>query len=181
VLTVGKVDVQAAGRAVSLSSRTQHAVLAVAQQYVDSAITEPLETGKLGGAYAGLFVPGLRAAVLGPDEHILTDLPVGRTTSSSEVSSPVAISALSDQSGALLFLSTTFDLHIDATGPRGPIAVVRKVELTYEPVHRSWSVVAYRVTVTRHRPAPRSTTTHAPSARRGSTTTARATRGGTTS
>ena len=169
VLTVGKVDVQTAGRAVSVSSRTQHAVLAVAQQYVDAAITEPLETGKVGSAYAGLFVAGLRAAVTGPDEHILTELPVGRTAVSSEVASPVAISALADQSGALLFLSTSFDMHVDATGPRGVIAVSRRIELTYEAVHRLWSVVAYRVTVTRHRPAPKP--------RRRSTTTAHAARG----
>src|SRR5258708_3986489 len=84
LLTIGSVNVQAAGRPVRLSEATQRAVVAIAQNYVDAAIMTPLETGKVGRGYAGLFAPGIRPAVIGPDEPVLTDIAVGRTTMLSE-------------------------------------------------------------------------------------------------
>jgi len=192
LLTIGSVHVQAAGRPVTLSRATQRAVLAIAQNYVDTAIMTPLEIGKLGREYASLFVPGIRPAVIGPDEPALTELAVGRTTTLSEQSSPVAISALADTSGALLYVATTFNVDVHATKPGGETTIDRRVELTFEPVGHGWSIVAYRVQVTRHAPAPaapkrpsphatttrpphRRTTTTRPSHRRTTTTRARRT------
>ena len=80
---------------------------------------------------------------------MLTDLVVGKTTNLTEQSTPVVLSALADNSGALLYLATKFKVNVDATTAGGPITINRNVELTYVRVGRAWLVSAYRVDVTR--------------------------------
>ena len=136
-------------------------MLATAQRYVDSAILAPLETGKLGSGYAALFEPGIRPAAIGPDQSTLTDIVAGKATTMTETSTPVALSALADTSGTLVYAATTFKVTVHATTANGAITINRTVELTLQPDHASWLVVAYRTTVTRTAPtrAPRTTPT----------------------
>ncbi len=162
LLTIGSTDVQRAGGRGVVNTATRHAVLAVAQQYVDRAVLAPLETGAIGRGYASLFVPGIRPAAIGPDVNALTDRVIGATSTLNEQSTPVALSALADQSGALLYLATRFNVQVKATRPSGPIAINRSVELTYERVGTTWLVAAYRIKVTRSAPAPAPATGAAP-------------------
>ena len=161
-LTIGKVDIERAGNGGGIRIATRKAVLAVAQRYVDTAILAPLETGKLGRGYAALFAPGIRPAVTGPDQGILTDLSVGKTTSLKQTSTPVVLSGLLDGFGTPLFLATNFNVNVQATKPGGAITTSRTVELTFEPIGHSWLITAYRATVRRavpSKPVPKKPTT----------------------
>ena len=159
LLTIGSIDVQRAGAKGKLSVGLRHAVLGAAQDYVDSAILAPLETGRLGHGYPTLFAAGIRPAATGSDESVLTDVSVGKTTTLSELSTPVAVSALVDRSGTLVYAATKFAVKVQATKANGTITIDRSVELTLEPVGSTWVVVAYRVTATRTVPTPKPTTT----------------------
>jgi hypothetical protein len=152
LLTVGSTDVQRAGSRGAVSDATRRSVLASAQRYVDRAVLAPLETGNVGRGYAALFVAGIRPAAVGPDVGALTDRAIGETTTLTEQSTPVALSALADKSGALLYLATRFNVQVKATGPRGQVSINRSVELTYEHVGATWLVAAYRIKVTRRTP-----------------------------
>ena len=173
VLAVGSVVLQRGGSRGRITRETQRAVLASAQRYVDRAILAPLETGRAGRGYPALFVPGLRPAATGVDTRVLTDLAVGSTATFVEKPSPVALTGLADESGALLYLATTFSVNVEATTGAGPIAINRTVELTYERVGRAWLVTAYRVKVTRTKPL---TASAAASASHGPASTARVSR-----
>lgn len=159
VLKIGSTTLQRVGTRGRITPETQRAVLASAQRYVDRAILAPLETGKPGRGYPALFVAGLRPAATGADKRVLTDLAVGPTTAFVEKPSRVALTGLADQSGALLYLATKFSVQVQASTPGGPMTINRSVELTYERVRRTWLVTAYRVKVTRRRPAPARATT----------------------
>jgi hypothetical protein len=159
LLTIGSTDVQRAGTKGTLTAATRRAVLGTAQEYVDSAILAPLETGKLGRGYPTLFAAGIRPAATGSDQPVLTDLSVGKTTALNEQSTPVAVSALIDPSGTLVYVATKFAVKVQATKANGTITIDRAVELTLEPVGKTWLVVAYRVAATRTAPAHKATTT----------------------
>jgi hypothetical protein len=177
LLRIGSIDLQRAGTKGTIDKGTKRAILAIAQAYVDRAILAPLETGNLARSYSALFVPGIRQAVTGADRGTLTDLSVGKTTTFSEQATPVALSALVDQSGALLYAATKFNVKVQATKAGGAVTINRNVELTVELDHGRWLVVAYRISVTRtapHRQAsPRPTTTTTRRTRPRTTTTVR--------
>jgi len=159
LLTIGSTDIQRAGPRGTVSDAMRRAALATAQQYVDSAILAPLETGKLGHDYPTVFAAGIRAAAIGADEPILTDLSVGKTMTLNEQSTPVALSALVDAFGTVVYVATRFAVKVQATTADGTTTIDRAVELTLEPVGRAWLVVAYRVTATRTAPTRKATTT----------------------
>ena len=159
LLTIGSTDIQRAGTRGSLSDAVQRAVLATAQEYVDSAILAPLETGKLGQDYPTVFAAGIRPAATGSDEPVLTDVSVGKTTTLNEQSTPVAVSALVDAFGTLVYVATKFAVKVQATNANGTLTIDRTVELTLEPVGKTWLVVAYRVTATRTAPTRKPATT----------------------
>ncbi|MDQ1456281.1 MAG: hypothetical protein QOH28_1901 [Actinomycetota bacterium] len=159
LLTIGSTDIQRAGTRGTVSDAVRRAALATAQRYVDSAILAPLETGKLGHDYSTVFAAGIRAAAVGADEPVLTDLSVGKTTTLNEQSTPVAVSALVDAFGTVVYVATKFAVKVQATTAKGTITIDRAVELTFEPVGRSWLVVAYRVTAARTAPTRKAPTT----------------------
>lgn len=157
-LKVGSVDVESAGPSVSVDKSTQKAVLLASQQYVDAAIVAPLATGKLGSGYDALFDDGVRLGATTTDANTLTDAGVGQATSFTETPTPVAVSALADQSGALLYLATKFTVNVDATIASGPATIARTVELTFAPSGKNWTVTAYRVRTLRKLPTGTTTT-----------------------
>ena len=171
-LTIGSVDVQRSGKSGSVGATTRKSVLESAQRYVDTAILAPLATGKVGVGYGAVFTPGIRPAATGPDLRALTEVGVGKTKTFDESSTPVAVSALADQLGILLYVSTTFRVKVVATVATGTMTIDRRVELTLEPIGRSWLVSAYRTTVKRTAPkrARKATTTTRPSHPRTTTT-----------
>jgi hypothetical protein len=153
-LVLGTVDIQRVGGGGNVTTAVRRAVLATAQNYVDNAVLAPLETGRLGASYAAIFDPGIRPAATGPDRATLTDLAVGRTTTMNEQATAVAVNALADQTGALVYASTSFKVTVQATTPKGAFTIARTVELTMQPVGSAWLIVAYRASVTRTAPVP---------------------------
>ncbi len=112
----------------------------------------PLATGRVSDDYPSIFAPGIRPAATGADRATLTDTAVGRTTTLAEASSPLALSALADPSGALVYVSANFEVTVRATKTNGTIDIDRHIELTMQRIGANWFVVAYRVTVKRTAP-----------------------------
>ncbi len=159
LLVIGSFDLESAGTPPKVSDATKNSVLAMARKYVEVSVLDPLTTGRMGTGYSTLFDPGVRAAAIGPDKAALTDLEIGKTRSFDEQASPVALSALSDAGGAILYFATKFSLEIKATRADGPVTIKRSVELTFAPSGKSWLVTAYRVSVARTTPQATTTTT----------------------
>ncbi len=158
-LKIGKVDVESAGPNVSIDKSTQNAVLALAQQYVATAMIAPLSTNALGSGYPALFDDGVRQSATTTDAAALTDAGIGKTTSFDEKTTPVTISALADQLGGIDYLATNFNVNISAKTADGPATITRTVELTFAPSGRSWLVTAYRVHAIRKLPTGTTSTT----------------------
>jgi hypothetical protein len=158
VLALGPIDIQTWGAEVKLSKNTKKKLLGLAQKYFDTAVHDPLGSGKLGTGYAALFEKGVRSAATGRDEKAMTDVSVGQAKYT-ESASKVKVSGLADNTGALLYLATNFSMRVDATTAKGPLRITRKVELTYAPSGKNWLVTAYRVKTERKTPKAKTTTT----------------------
>jgi hypothetical protein len=160
VLKVGKVVVESAGPPnVQIDAPTGKAVLAAAQKYIDNAMFEPLESGRIGGGYASLFDPGVKSAALGADQRALTDLDAGKVTRLTTKAGPVVLSALAGTLGELMYVATNFDLTVKGLGSTGPLTISHKIELTFAKTGKAWLVTAYRVQSVRHSSAGTTTTT----------------------
>jgi hypothetical protein len=166
-LKIGKIDIASVGPALKLSKKTRKAVLASAQQYVDTGVYGPLDTGAVTSGYAALFEAPIRTVATSTDRKALTEMPVGEAEKYSANASPVAVSGLVDASGALLYLATSFRMQEKVTTKAGRLLVNRNIELTFAPNGKQWRVTAYRVVTTRKSPVATTTTT----ARSGSGTT----------
>ena len=158
-LKLGAVDMQAVGFPPSLDKATKAALLTGAQTYVDSALYEPLTSGKVGAKFGGLFEAGIRKAATTTDAAALTESSVGKVEGYKATSTPVAVSGLADAAGGILYLSTNFDVNVKATTEAGPLTIARTVELTWAPSGKNWSVTAYRTAATHKLPKSTSTTT----------------------
>ncbi|MDQ1520535.1 MAG: hypothetical protein QOI55_1608, partial [Actinomycetota bacterium] len=158
VLALGSIDIQTWGAEVKLSKETKKKLLGLAQRYFDTAVHDPLGSGKVGAGYAALFEKNLRTTATGRDEKALTDIALGQSKYS-ETASKVKISGLADNTGALLYLATNFSVRVDATTAKGRVRIARDVELTYAPSGKNWLVTAYRVKTVRKQPKAKTTTT----------------------
>ena len=101
-LKIGTVHIESVGPPLQLSKGTRKAVLASAQQYVDTGVYGPLDSGTVASGYAALFESPIRAAATTVDRGALTEIPVGKADKYSAKASPVAVSGLVDGSGALV-------------------------------------------------------------------------------
>jgi hypothetical protein len=158
-LKLGPVELQAVGFPPNLDKPTKAALLTGAQTYVDSAVYEPLTSGKVGAKYAGLFEAGIRQAATKTDAAAMTETSVGKVEGYTATSTPVAVSGLADATGAIMYLSTNFDVNVKATTDAGPLTIARTVELTWAPKGKGWSVTAYRTAATHKVPKGTTTTT----------------------
>jgi hypothetical protein len=152
-LTLGAIDLQTAGPALTLSKDTKAVVLKATQDYVDSAVYAPLDHGKVGSGYAGLFDSSIRAAATGRDEHALTES-MHNVLGYSASAAPIELSGLVDSSGALVYLATDLTLDEKLTTAAGKFKVDRAIELTFSPNGKKWLVSAYRVKSTRSKMKP---------------------------
>ena len=147
-LKLGYMNVESVGTQPNLDAKTKQQMLQGAQTYLDSAVGEPLATGKVGAKFAELFEADLRNSATVTDASALTEAPIGKVETFNVTGSPVAVSGLADVTGALIYLSTKFDVNVKATKDN-PITLKRSVELTWAPTGPGWSVTAYRVLATR--------------------------------
>jgi hypothetical protein len=160
-LKIGSVTVHSAGPDVHVPKDTQKRALRLAQTYVDTALIAPLESGRPGDQFPGLFDPGLRAVATGADRPALTDAGVGAIDHFQQSASPVRLSALADGAGSFLYLATNFSVKVRATSPDGVLTSTHDVELTFAPAGKSWRITAYRVKAVRRPPGGPTTTTAA--------------------
>jgi hypothetical protein len=158
-LKIGTVRIESVGPPLQLSKGTRKAVLASAQQYVDTGVYGPLDSGAVASGYAALFESPIRSAATTADRGALTEVPVGKAKKYSAKASPVAVSGLVDGSGALVFLATNFRMEEKVTTASGPLRILRNVELTFVPNGKQWRVTAYRVVATRKTAVATTTTT----------------------
>ena len=160
-LVVGKIDIESAGPEFKLSKGMRSKLLHIAQTYVDTAVQDPLTTGKIGDKYRGLFAKAIRESATGQDKKALTDEALGKASKYIERAKPVKISALVDGSGALVLLATNVSLKVKATLASGLVTVSHDTEFTYAKSGDDWIVTAYRAKTVRKLPKKRTTTTTA--------------------
>ncbi len=158
-LQLGSVSIQTWGADVKLPKATKKKMLNLAQTYFNTAVHDPLTSGKVGKDYDSLFEKGVRVAATGRDEKAMTDVVLGQASDYNENASKVNITGLADDRGALLYLATNFSMRLQATTAKGPIRIARDVEFTYEPSGKNWLVTAYRVKTVRRTPKAKKTTT----------------------
>jgi hypothetical protein len=165
-LTLGAVNLQSAGPALTLSNDTKKAILDATQKYVDDAVYEPLNSGSVGAGFAALFDSYVRGAATGRDEHALTESLHNASTYAASAA-PIELSGLVDTTGTLLYLASNLTLHEDITTAAGHFNVDRNVELTFAPSGKTWLITAYRVDAKQSpvkppKPRPTTTTTSKP-------------------
>ena len=159
-LKVGTVTVESIGPLGTIPKDKQKVFLAAAQKYVGSALLAPLESGNVGVSYAGLFDPGVRNEATTTDEGALTNAGVGPASKYKQTAGKVAISGLTDGSGALMFAATNFTVKTVASVDGGQATLTHNVELTFNPLGL---ITAYRVSTVRKLPAAPTTSTVAKS------------------
>jgi hypothetical protein len=159
VLKAGHTDVESYGPDTKISKAVQATMLAGAQKFVDTAITVPLQTGKVAETYGAQFDSTIRPAAVGADVNVLSDAAVGKASRFTERASPVDITALAGNAGKFVYYATTFKVNYSARTRAGTVGAERNVELTFTPVGGKWVITAYRVTTRRTSAAGTTTTT----------------------
>jgi hypothetical protein len=151
-LRLASTVVDTAGPAVTLDKATTNALMAQTRQYVNDAIIQPMLTGKPTAGYAALFSPTVSAAATKSNDRLaLTDESVGKVSGNVKgLLSHVALTALADTNGAILYVASNFDLDLSVKVQSTPVAIKRHTELTFDKSpNGKWYITAYRVITTR--------------------------------
>jgi hypothetical protein len=92
----------------------------------------------------------VRRTALGRDLGELTEVKMGfRRKRVHATASRVRVDALGGPDGRPALVAMTFSLNIDASTPKGRLAIRRHTELTFAKEFGEWLVTAYQVDVTR--------------------------------
>jgi hypothetical protein len=149
-ITPGPVVVSSAGPPAALDDATRDQMLGTVAQYVKAATVDPLRSGGDAGDLAPLFTAAAATRATGPDRAVLVD--EGLPAASSEItakSTPIAITVLADQSGALVLASANIDLTAETRTRRGPVTIHRVGSLTLAPDAGTWRVSGFDLAVER--------------------------------
>ena len=167
-IAAGPVTVTASGIAGTLSNADREAIVETVRRYVTAASIDPFR-GRPVGDLASVFAATAVTAANGPDRATVVDdgLPkaTGKVTATAK---PLAITALTDPSGAVVLVGVTLDLDVRASAAKGPVRVKRTGELVLEKDGPSWKITSYRLAVDRSgaglgpAAAPTSTTASTP-------------------
>ena len=147
--TVGTVEVASSGKLVALADADRDAVLASIDRYVAAATLAPLG-GKAATTLAADFTTSAAPALTGPEQDALTDTAVPKASGSVRATlAPLNLTALSDQSGAIDLVGTTFDLTVNTTASGGPVAIHRTGEFMLTRDGGAWKILGFTLAVTR--------------------------------
>ncbi len=147
--TAGKVDVASSGKIVVFADADRVAVLASIDRYVAAATLAPLG-GKAASNLAGDFTTATAPALTGPEQDALTDAAVPKATGAVKATlAPLNLTALSDQSGAIDLVGTTFDLTVNTTATGGPVTIHRTGEFMLTRDGGAWKILGFTLAVTR--------------------------------
>lgn len=148
-LTAGDVNVEAAGSPGTLADADKAAIVDTLKQYVTAVSVNPLR-GKPVGDLAPIFTAAASASLKGPDGAAATDEGLPKATAKVVAKAPpVALTALSDASGAIDLVGATVYLYVDTKAAGGPIHVLRTGELLLRRDAGAWKIDSYRLSVNR--------------------------------
>jgi hypothetical protein len=148
-LTAGDVTVEAAGNPGTLADADKAAIVDTLKQYVTATSINPLE-GKSVGDLGPIFTAAASASLKGPDGAAATDEGLPKATAKVVAKAPpVALTALSDPSGAIDLVGATVYLYVDTKAAGGPIHVLRSGELVLRRDAGAWKIDSYKLTVNR--------------------------------
>lgn len=160
-LTPGEVTVYKVGDAPeTIPEDTRTAVLATLASYIKAATVKPLQTGKVDDAtLAAVLAPGAAARLGGPDRAVLLDEGLPRATAKVKVAaSPVALTGLADDRGAIVVVTANLDANATTKTARGKLGVKRSGEMVLEPDNGTWKITGYTLTVDRTGKGAKTTT-----------------------
>jgi hypothetical protein len=148
-LTAGDVKVEAAGAPGTLADADKAAIVETLKQYVTAVSVNPLE-GKPIGDLTPIFTTAASASLKGPDGAAATDEGLPKATAKVVAKAPpVALTALSDPSGAIDLVGATVYLYVDTKAAGGPIHVLRTGELVLRRDAGAWKIDSYKLSVER--------------------------------
>jgi hypothetical protein len=148
-LTAGDVKVQAAGNPGTLADADKAGIVDTLKKYVTAVSVDPLE-GKPVGDLGAIFTAEASASLKGPDGAAATDEGLPKATAKVVAKAPpVALTALSDPSGAIDLVGATLYLYVDTKAAGGPIHVLRTGELVLRRDPGAWKIASYKLSVNR--------------------------------
>jgi hypothetical protein len=148
-LTAGDVRVEAAGTPGTLAEADKTAIVDTLKQYVSAVSVNPLE-GKPVGDLSSIFTAEASASLQGPDGAAATDEGLPKATAKVVAKAPpVALTALSDPSGAIDLVGATVYLYVDTKAAGGPIHILRSGELVLRRDAGAWKIASYKLSVDR--------------------------------
>ena len=148
-IAAGPVTIAASGAAATLSDADRTAVVDTVRRYVTAASIDPLQ-GRPVGELAVVFTPSATTQVKGPDRAAMLDDELPKATGKvTATATPLAMTALSDPTGAIVLVGVNLDLHLRAAAAKGPVDVKRTGALVLAKDGDSWKIASFRVTVDR--------------------------------
>lgn len=148
-IAAGPVALESAGPAGALSDADRDAVIDTVRRYVTAATVDPL-LGRGVGDLAPLLGAAVGSSLTAEDRAALVDegLPEASGTVHA-VATPVALTALVDQAGAVDLVGAALDLTVDARTKQGPVTVHRFGELVLARDGAAWRIDSFRLSVDR--------------------------------
>lgn len=148
-LEAGDVQVAAAGPPGTLSEADQQAIIETLKKYIVAATIDPLH-GKKVGDLSGVFTAEASASLAGPDRAAAIDEGMPKATALVKASTPpVAMTALSDATGAIDLVGTTLFLDVNTKAAGGPVRVLRTGEMVLKRDAGAWKISSYKLSVNR--------------------------------
>jgi hypothetical protein len=148
-LTAGNVKVEAAGNPGTLADADKTAIVDTLKKYVIAVSVNPLE-GRPVGDLGPIFTAEASASLSGPDGAAATDEGLPKATAKVVAKAPpIALTALSDASGAIDLVGATVYLYVDTKAAGGPIHVLRTGELVLRRDTGAWKIASYKLSVNR--------------------------------
>jgi hypothetical protein len=148
-LTAGNVKVEAAGNPGTLADADKTAIVDTLKKYVIAVSVNPLE-GRPVGDLGPIFTAAASASLKGPDGAAATDEGLPKATAKVVAKAPpVALTALSDPSGAIDLVGATVYLYVDTKAAGGPIHVLRTGEVVLRRDAGAWKIASYKLSVNR--------------------------------
>jgi hypothetical protein len=159
--TIERVDPKP-GLPTELSPEVRDQILAAVTKYVDEGTVVPLRKGHADNAeLAQVFDAGSVTRLGGTDRVVLLDEGLPKVVGKISVTAPpVAITALENSDGNLVFVSAPLELTITAQAEHGTIRITRKGSLVLAPDPTTgWKVTGWTMHVDRSGPGIATTTT----------------------
>jgi hypothetical protein len=161
-LKLGKVTVESGGPEVKLEPAIAKRAQEIANAYVQTAVLDPLVTGKVGTKFEKLFGISVLARVRegGRDRSVLTEEGTPRATGPAKAEgATLTLTALADQFGQIAIVSGRIGFQITVPTAQRRLSINKLGELVMEKApNGDWLITGYAM-IARRGPAGSGTTT----------------------